>query len=198
MRGHFREFFRTSVSVVLTLWELLERDSLLPAKSCPKHLLWALHFLKVYPKQSVDPKTHRKWVWAFIDAIKELMDVVVSIHNVRRPGCGPWQKCRRRFMEFSCSQFLLSVQINSANPGNTFDPCRDLTHPAPPLPQIDFDNRKKFNVLNDYLMTVDGTDFRIPQQGEAKPGNAFASHKYGGKSALRYELGVSILGGDLV
>ena len=47
-------------------------------------------------------------------------------------------------------------------------------------------------------MTVDGTDFRIPQQGEAKRGNAFASHKYGGKSALRYELGVSILGGDLV
>ncbi len=70
---HFRQFFGTSVSVVLTLWELLERDSLLPAKSRPKHLLWALHFLKVYPKQSpgcstvgasngaVDPKTHRKW-----------------------------------------------------------------------------------------------------------------------------------------
>ena len=76
---------------MLKLWELLERDSLLPAKSHPKHLLWALHFLKVYPKQgpgcstagasngAVDPKTHRKWVWAFIDAIKELMDVVVSI-----------------------------------------------------------------------------------------------------------------------
>jgi hypothetical protein len=29
-------------------------------------------------------------------------------------------------------------------------------------------------------------------------GNAFASHKYAGKSALRYELGMSILGGDLV
>ena len=76
---------------MLTLWELLERDSLLPVKSRPKHLLWARHFLKVYPKQSlgcltvgatngpVDLKTHRKWVWAFIDAIKELMDVVVSI-----------------------------------------------------------------------------------------------------------------------
>jgi hypothetical protein len=46
----------------------------------------------VYPKQSpgcstvgtsngpVDPKTHRKWAWAFIDAIKKLMDVVVSIY----------------------------------------------------------------------------------------------------------------------
>ena len=47
-------------------------------------------------------------------------------------------------------------------------------------------------------MTVDGTDFRIPQQGSATAGNAFASHKYAGKSALRYELGVSIQGGDLV
>ena len=30
---HFREFFGTSVSVVLTLWELLERDSLPPQRA---------------------------------------------------------------------------------------------------------------------------------------------------------------------
>ncbi len=46
--------------------------------------------MKVYPKQSpgcsavdasadaVDPKTHRKWVWAFINAVANLVDVVVS------------------------------------------------------------------------------------------------------------------------
>ena len=51
---------------------------------------------------------------------------------------------------------------------------------------------------NDCLMSIDGTDFRIPQMGTAIRGNAFASHKYEGKSALRYEIGVSILGGDLV
>jgi hypothetical protein len=56
---------------------------------------------------------------------------------------------------------------------------------------------KKGDVLNDCLMTVNGTDFRIPQQGLAMEGNPFGSHKYAGKSALRYELGVSILGGDL-
>ena len=78
---HFCEFFGTSVLVVKKTWELLERDSLLPEGGRPKHLLWALHFMKVYPKQSpgcsavgasaraVDPKTHRKWVWAFIDAV---------------------------------------------------------------------------------------------------------------------------------
>jgi len=73
-----------------------------------------------------------------------------------------------------------------------------LPRPRPTPPQIDFDSRKKYDVLNDCLMTIDGTDFRIPQKGVAKKGNAFASHKYAGKSALRYELGVSILGGDLV
>ena len=58
---------------------------------CPKHLLWMLYFLKVYPKQSpgcsvvgassgaVDPKTFKKWVWMFIENIQELVDEVVSI-----------------------------------------------------------------------------------------------------------------------
>jgi hypothetical protein len=47
-------------------------------------------------------------------------------------------------------------------------------------------------------MTIDGTDFRIPQQGAAERGIAFASHKYAGKLALRYELGINILAGNLV
>jgi hypothetical protein len=46
--------------------------------------------MKVYPKQgpgcavvgashgAADPKTLRKWVWAFIEAISELVDLVVS------------------------------------------------------------------------------------------------------------------------
>jgi hypothetical protein len=36
---HFREFFGTSVLVVEKVWELLERDSLLPEGGRPKHLL---------------------------------------------------------------------------------------------------------------------------------------------------------------
>jgi hypothetical protein len=47
-------------------------------------------------------------------------------------------------------------------------------------------------------MTIDGTDFRIQQKGVAKKGNAFGSHKYAGKSALRCELGIDILKGNLV
>jgi hypothetical protein len=83
------------VLVVQETWELLGRDSLLPEVGRTKHLLWALHFMKVYPKQSlgclavgasagaVDPKTHCKWVWAFIDAVTNLVDVLVSLtHTV--------------------------------------------------------------------------------------------------------------------
>ena len=50
--------------------------------------------MKVYPKQSlgcsaigasagaIDPKTHRKWVWVFIDAVTNLVNIVVSNHSV--------------------------------------------------------------------------------------------------------------------
>jgi hypothetical protein len=47
-------------------------------------------------------------------------------------------------------------------------------------------------------MTIDGTDYRIQQKGVTKKGNLFGSHKYGGKSALGYELGIDILAGNLV
>jgi hypothetical protein len=67
-----------------------------------------------------------------------------------------------------------------------------------PISQINFDRCLEGDMGNDCLITVDGTDFQIPQKGLPKKGNAFASHKFAGKSALRYELGVSILGGDLV
>jgi len=77
-----------TVLIVKKVWELCDRDSLIPKGGRPKHLLWALHFIKVYPKQSpgclaisvsasaVEPKTHRKWVWAFIIAIANLANVV--------------------------------------------------------------------------------------------------------------------------
>ena len=64
--------------------------------------------------------------------------------------------------------------------------------------EIDFDSRKEGGSWNDCLMSIDGTDFRILQKGAMVRGNKFASHKYGGKSALRYELGLDILRGNLV
>ncbi len=73
------------------------------------------------------------------------------------------------------------------------------SHHLSPKPQNDFDSRLGIHDIgNDCLMLVDGTDFRIPQKGAATKGNPFGSHKYAGKSALRYELGVDILMGNLV
>jgi hypothetical protein len=81
----FRKFFKTSVRVVETVWELIIRDELRPMGGRLEHLLWA----KQGPGCStigtsngaVDPKTHQKWVWAFIEAISKLVDVVVSVFD---------------------------------------------------------------------------------------------------------------------
>jgi hypothetical protein len=87
---HFREFFGANISIMSMVWDMLTANGLRPKKSRPKHLLWALYFLKVYPKQSpgcldvgastgaVNPKTMRKWVWQFIENIADLVDNVVS------------------------------------------------------------------------------------------------------------------------
>ena len=47
-------------------------------------------------------------------------------------------------------------------------------------------------------MLVNGTNFWIPQMGQAKKGNPFGSHKYSRKSALCYKLGIEIQGGNFI
>ena len=111
----FRETFGTSLLIVSKVWSMLWEEDVLPEGGRPKHLFWALHFLKVYPLQApgcaavgasggaVDPKTHRKWVWAFIDAIGELVDEFNSQCGDRceNDHCKnilgqSWTSCRRR------------------------------------------------------------------------------------------------------
>ena len=67
------------------LWFHLE--GLLPVGAEPKHLLWALSFLKLYEVEEgrasrlqVDEKTCRKWTKIFIRAISKL-NLVRSCHN---------------------------------------------------------------------------------------------------------------------
>jgi hypothetical protein len=64
--------------------------------------------------------------------------------------------------------------------------------------KIVFESRKDSGSLNDCLISVDGTDVRIPQQGPAIPGNPFSSFKFKGKYGLWYEIGVDILAGNIV
>jgi hypothetical protein len=75
------------------VWDMLEEGRLLPEKGKPKHLLWALYFLKCYPKEglgctfvggskgAINPKTMRKWVWLFFERICKLADHGVSLFS---------------------------------------------------------------------------------------------------------------------
>jgi hypothetical protein len=144
---HFCDVFGANISIMSMVWDMLMANGLCPEKSRPKHLLWALYFLKVYSKQSpgclvvgastgaVDPKTMRKWVWQFIENIADLADNVVS--------------------KFVNSRSHVAHR-----------------HLMPPIiavpPQIIFESRLgAHDVGNDCTMTIDGTDFRILQQGAA-------------------------------
>ncbi len=86
----FRSFFGVQNEVVLKVWGMLGEGGLRPANSKPKHLLLALYFLKVFPREgpgcsavrglkgAIGPKTMHKWVWLFLECIAELADNVVS------------------------------------------------------------------------------------------------------------------------
>ena len=73
--------------MALTLWEMLVDNDILPDGGSLHHFLWCLMFLKIYGKEKtmcsllggIDPKTFRKWVWIFMDAICELESEVVSV-----------------------------------------------------------------------------------------------------------------------
>jgi hypothetical protein len=86
----FRSFFDALKEIILKVWGMLGKGGLHPENSKPKHLLWALYFLKVYPREgpgcsavggskgAIDPMTMQKWVWLFPEHIAELADNVVS------------------------------------------------------------------------------------------------------------------------
>lgn len=92
--------FAASPTVCTIIWKKLFpddvniRDEHMPRGAHPRHLLWALYFLKVYPKESVarslvsttnmtvDEKTWRKWTTLFVDAISYLESEVVSLVHI--------------------------------------------------------------------------------------------------------------------
>ena len=85
-----RSLFGALFEIVHMVWDMLGEGSLHPEKNKPKHLLWTLYFLKVYPREglgctaigmsrgAVDPSTMYKWVWLFLERITKLADEVVS------------------------------------------------------------------------------------------------------------------------
>jgi hypothetical protein len=90
---HFREFFGTGPSVVSKLWIMMADHAVITSEGEIKHLLWTLHFLKAYPRQSavcsmvggstgaIDPKTFWKYMWPFVCSVADLETVVVSLQS---------------------------------------------------------------------------------------------------------------------
>ena len=89
-RSLIQEFFGVSVFAAILAWKLLVDNGFLPEDGMIEHMLWALYFLKVYPKQepvraavggsngAVDPKFFWKYIWPFVYAIDDLEQIVVS------------------------------------------------------------------------------------------------------------------------
>ena len=85
-RRKFKAHFGSTAKQQSIAWKQLLKHSLLPEKSEPKHLLWALLFMKSYASEdvlcsklgSIDDNTLRKWVWAFIVALSKLCNRIVS------------------------------------------------------------------------------------------------------------------------
>jgi DDE superfamily endonuclease len=87
----FRGFFGAPVEVVADIWNrilpLIHDEYKASAK--PKHLLWALVFIKIYSTEEVhcrivgwpDPKTFRKWSWYFLQKIANMKDDVILLDN---------------------------------------------------------------------------------------------------------------------
>ena len=80
----FRSQFGVSWHVCEDVWKMLDFH-LSDEKRDPKHLLWALLFMKVYGSESThsnmvgtSSKTFQKWVWKTLTEIADLKAMTVS------------------------------------------------------------------------------------------------------------------------
>jgi len=170
----FRSMFGTSPENCARLWKMIDPFASMPNGVHPRHLLWALMFLKLYCAESVlctlaggkngavDEKTFRKWCWLFVESISDMQYSVVSAKNFM---------CKGLFLFPHCCSFILS----------SF--------------KILWANRLRGDIGNACKVSVDGTDFRIFNW---KPfWSGWFSHKFKGPG-VRYEVGLCIRTGDIV
>jgi hypothetical protein len=75
----FRSMFGVPIEVVPALWLSCCEDERGVQGGKPRHLLWALLFLKLYSCEHVsaamcrcDEKTYRKWAWIYVDKLADL------------------------------------------------------------------------------------------------------------------------------
>jgi hypothetical protein len=174
----FKAFFGTCPAQVAMLWNSLHQNWLLShvTKPQPKHLLWALLFLKDYGTEEklaalvggVDTKTFRKWTWTYVKAVAGLSHIYVS-----------------GFMLGVSKEILLHSSSNFVSYCNN--------------EQIKWNNRFVGDIHNVALTTVDGTDFKInePWPFTTENNKKWYSHKFK-HAGVRYEVAISILTGYIV
>lgn len=87
----FCEFFGCHVSITFQLWNLLDEHGFVPISGQIYQLLWTIFFMKQCLTEGVacgavggskgraDPKTYRKWMHPFIEALSNLEPYVVSL-----------------------------------------------------------------------------------------------------------------------
>ena len=82
----FKSHFGASPLVVQELWEKMTDNGMIQRHKgvTPSHLLWCLHFLFVYPSETVGSatcqtsrSTYRKWVWKVIGELELLSHIEV-------------------------------------------------------------------------------------------------------------------------
>ena len=83
----FVEAFGLPTRLIYLIW----RKCIFPPKTKPKHLFWALFFLRHYPTANelgqtfkTCPKTMKKWVWPVLRGIAALYGEMVSSSDWRK------------------------------------------------------------------------------------------------------------------
>lgn len=85
----FRSFFGAPMSLIHMIWTKIVAKAPLRKNAHPKHLLWALLFLKTYGTTAVlrrlcgwpSRMEHREWTWYFIERIAALHPDVIKLDN---------------------------------------------------------------------------------------------------------------------
>lgn len=171
----FRSLFGTSWEICADIWnDLVEMEhSVMAMRGVQNyHLLWALMLLKTYQTESI-------------------------LGGMCR---GATEKTFRKwswsFVEAVADLSYAKVK-KFAFFSSLFLPC--LLSLTKPFVQILLENRFKDDKGYDCLMSVDGADFMIQEPWPYKKATSskWYTNKFAGPG-LRYEVGVSILGGDIV
>ena len=118
----FKAHFGVSPFIVCCLWNRLIEERMLSTTTeqpaSPRHLLWALLFLKLYTSEEVlsricgtTAKTFRQRVWLMLIAISGLRNVV-SLPSASVARSMPFDRCRRSCIDLIDRLLLLLVRTD--------------------------------------------------------------------------------------